>query len=178
MKKYAAILLLFICIFIVAYVSQFAGAEPLLNVMIRGESETGPGECYTMYSNGKVKGIREFDKDPNSDFYFVASGGFESNIIDNHVVNTLQDTMLQDETGRVFTPDEEELALLQEVADTIPHDIWAFTMIRAGNKLFAFVKLNVNWVSPCELYYFDSKTKKLILLHQWDAVDLIAVSEP
>ena len=178
MKKYAAILLIFICIIIVFHLFQFAGAEPVLNVMICSESEAGSDECYTVYSNGKTKEIHAFDKDQNASFTRVASGGFESTIIDNQVVNTLQDTMLRDETGKTFPPDKEENALMQEMADTIPHDIWDFTIIRVENKLFAFAKLNVNWTSPCELYYFDPETKELILLHQWDAVDLIAVSEP
>ena len=67
---------------------------------------------------------------------------------------------------------------MQAVADTMKHDILQLTIIKVEDQMFAFVWLNVNWFSPCELYRYDTETKTLGLLCKWDNVDITGVAIP
>ena len=68
--------------------------------------------------------------------------------------------------------------IIQIAAEKISHDISAFTILIDKDTYFAFVRLNVNLQDPCVLYQYDSETKELQELCQWDNVELQGLAMP
>lgn len=66
-------------------------------------------------------------------------------------------------------------AMVRTACGQIDHDIWEFQIIEDGGRYFAFIKLNVNWWTPCGLYEYAPETGTLTELKEWDDVNLIGL---
>ena len=77
--------------------------------------------------------------------------------------------------GNLIEADEELQRLMTCAARELEHDIWEFLIIRDGDDLFAYVKLNVNWSDPCDLYRYDPQNDTLIHLCRWQNKDFSGI---
>lgn len=166
----------FVCIMMVAMLVSCGYESPVLKVMLQSaKSDEAAYEYMAVYDNGKSSVIDAFDSD-DAAFYTAESGDFASSIVNNTVINNLNSTLLIDDHGNKTNADEIMTAIMQSAADKINHDIIQFTIITDEDRYFAFVKLNVNWQSPCILYEYDAATSGLTELCRWDGVDLVGIS--
>lgn len=154
-------------------------SSPVLNVILHKDNpDTTTFEYYTIYDNGTAKKADKLTADDAAEFYTADNTAFHSDIINNQIENTLQNTLLTDQAGNIIEADDISVALMQAVADTIKHDIIQLRIVKIDNQIFAFVQLNVNWSDPCKLYQYNTETDTLNLLHQWEGVDLVGVATP
>ena len=164
------------CIMITLMLAACGQASPVLKVIIQSEeSDVADYEYLVVYDNEKSAATDSFVPDDTVS-YTAESGDFVSSIVNNKIVNTLGSTILIDDHGSETDADEIMTAIMQLGADTINHPIFQFTIIADRDRYFAFVKLNVNWQSPCILYEYDVKNGSLIELCRWDGVDLMGIS--
>lgn len=174
MKRISAFF--FTCIMMVAILVSCGYESPVLKVMLQTEkSDEAAYEYMAVYDSGKSSVIDAFVSD-DAAFYTAESGNFASSIVNNAVINTFESTLLIDDYGNKKNADEMMTAIMQSTADKIDHDIIQFTIINDENRYFVFVKLNVNWQSPCILYEYDAETSGLTELCRWDGVDLVGIS--
>ena len=69
-------------------------------------------------------------------------------------LNRLTDVLLYDESGQEVPADPEVIAVMKAAAG-LEHDLFGVRIFRADGACFVSVLLNVNWVIPCDLYYYD-----------------------
>lgn len=69
-------------------------------------------------------------------------------------LNRLTDVLLYDESGQEIPADPEVIAIMKAAAG-LEHDLFGVRVFRADGACFVSVLLNVNWVIPCDLYYYD-----------------------
>lgn len=151
-------------------------AAPVLKAIIQSEeSDVADYEYLVVYDNGKIAAIDSFVPDDTVS-YTAEYGDFVSNIANNKIINILRSTVLIDDQGRETEADEIMTAIMQTGADTINHPIYQFKIIADKDRYFVFVKLNVNWQSPCILYEYDVNNGSFIELYRWDRVDLMGIS--
>lgn len=152
---------------------------PVLNVaLLEKHEDTATYAYYMVYDNGKAEKTAPFALDDTAEFYTTA---YKTSNMENIYIQprfSLQNTLLLDSDGEIIEADESTIELMQAVADTMKHDIAQLTIIKVEDQMFAFVWLNVNWFSPCELYRYDTETKTLGLLCKWDNVDITGVAIP
>lgn len=152
---------------------------PVLNIaLLEKHEDTATYAYYMVYDNGKAEKTAPFALDDTAEFYTTA---YKTSNMENIYIQprfSLQNTLLLDSDGEIIEADESTIELMQAVADTMKHDIAQLTIIKVEDQMFAFVWLNVNWFSPCELYRYDTETKTLSLLCKWDNVDITGVAIP
>ena len=68
--------------------------------------------------------------------------------------------------------------IINAAADSIEHVIWKFKIFKDNDNYFAFIWLNVNWFSPCELYEYDINNQSIRQLCEWDEIDIVGISVP
>lgn len=123
---------------------------------------------YSLYSNKKIKKSEAFIAD-ETEVFFASPDCFDSYIdsIQNKVLNRLRYTNLTDKYGN----DVEITPVISEIFEEtakLEHDILRMEIIKDGDEYFVFVSLNVNWWTPCTLYYFNQDSSKLIKLYTFD----------
>lgn len=151
-------------------------SSPILKVIIQNEgSDAADHEYLIVYDHGKSAATDAFVPDDTVS-YTAEFGAFVSNIVGNKIINTLGSTLLIDDYGRKIDADEIMTAIMQTGAASIDHSICQFTIITDGDRYFTFVKLNVNWQSPCILYEYNVADGSLTELCRWDGVDLMGIS--
>lgn len=93
---------------------------------------------------------------------------------DGDFISRLTDVRLWDENGCVV----QNTRVLNEIllaASELEHDLWKVRILRAGEEYFLYVELNVNWVAPCDLYWYDRERHGLVevcSLNGWETVGL------
>ena len=127
-------------------------------------------------SSGRKKEVSSFSADA-AWVYQVSSGSLHSDIVNGKVRNTISDlTILDSETHPVHD------ALLEDIAEvtaaSIDHDIMEFEIWNVGTHYYSFIKLNVNWSDPCELYEYHPDSHSIHLVGAWDNVNLLAMELP
>lgn len=186
MKKY--ILPIFLLIFMLFLNScSYIGLKPrgdiVINVIITKETNVWEQKdeldkkYYAVYSNGIYRETDIFNPDDVIEYY-VGTETFSSEIVGNRIVNKVIKPTVRDNNGTLITPDDRILGIINAAANTIDHAIWDFKIIKDKDKYFAFIWLNVNWSSPCELYEYDIDNKSIHLLCEWDEVDIVGISVP
>lgn len=128
---------------------------------------------YSLYSNKdysdkKIKKSEAFIAD-ETEVFIASPDCFDSYIdrIQNKVLNRLRYTNLTDKDGN----DVEITPVISEIFEEtakLEHDILRMEIIKDGDEYFVFVSLNVNWWTPCTLYYFNQDSSKLIKLYTFD----------
>lgn len=181
MSRIKSILMVAIPVALCLLICSGCGKQPVpvLNVaLLEKHEDTATYAYYMVYDNGKAEKTAPFALDDTAEFYTTA---YKTSNMENIYIQprfSLQNTLLLDSDGEIIEADESTIELMQAVADTIRHDIAQLTIIKVEDQMFAFVWLNVNWFSPCELYRYDTETKTLGLLCKWDNVDITGVAIP
>lgn len=181
MSRIKSILMVAIPVALCLLICSGCGKQPVpvLNVaLLEKHEDTATYAYYMVYDNGKAEKTAPFALDDTAEFYTTA---YKTSNMENIYIQprfSLQNTLLLDSDGEIIEADESTVELMQAVADTIRHDILQLTIVKVEDQMFAFVWLNVNWFSPCELYRYDTETKTLGLLCKWDNVDITGVAIP
>lgn len=181
MSRIKSILMVAIPVALCLLICSGCGKQPVpvLNVaLLEKHEDTATYAYYMVYDNGKAEKTAPFALDDTAEFYTTA---YKTSNMENIYIQprfSLQNTLLLDSDGEIIEADESTIELMQAVADTIRHDILQLTIVKVEDQMFAFVWLNVNWFSPCELYRYDTETKTLGLLCKWDNVDITGVAIP
>ena len=148
--------------------------EPLLRVALKSEDgQDAAYVCETVYASGKSRRCEAFTPD-TCVFYTADYADFDTSALRSRRVNTLVATTLYDSVGNTITPNETMIAMMRAAAEQIDHAIFTFQIIVVnGQRYFAFVKLNVNWWTPCTLYEYEGG--ELRELAQWDNMRLLSI---
>lgn len=146
-------------------------STPTADVIVREEGET---RYYALEK--KPTAIDAFAGDPVL-VYTAVDGCFDAYIEDDMVHNLLVDPRLYDADGNLLENDDTVLAILAQ-AEQLDHAIYFFQLIRDGDVDLVFLKMNVNLWIPCDLYYYDAVQDRLVLLYEFDDVDLLGVRLP
>lgn len=181
MSRIKSILMVAIPVALCLLICSGCGKQPVpvLNVaLLEKHEDTATYAYYMVYDNGKAEKTAPFALDDTAEFYTTAYKTSNMEIIYIQPRFSLQNTLLLDSDGEIIEADESTIELMQAVADTMKHDIAQLTIVKVEDQMFAFVWLNVNWFSPCELYRYDTETKTLGLLCKWDNVDITGVAIP
>lgn len=169
-------IVLFIAISVMIILSSCKSSKKVvINLITKSESSEEIG-YVSIFSNGKSKKIEAF---VTEDFqrYNTDSNSFSSYIKNNTVVNKLNKIVIEDSHGNVVSNDEIITGIFKSAA-SLEHDIWEFQIFKVVDEYFALVKLNVNWQSPCDFYYYNKTDKTLKLLERFEGVDIIGLSLP
>ena len=134
------------------------------------DHDSGRKENVTVYSGGHYSNCPDFESDP-VEVYTADYDCFEAYIDDDTVRNRFVCCELTDDQNTPVEADEMVEKLMHCAARELEHDFWEFKIIRDGKDLFVFVKLNVNWSDPCDLYRYDAKNDTLVHLCRWQDVD-------
>ena len=127
-------------------------------------------EDYIVYEGGNYSECPKFESDP-VEVYTADYDCFEAYIDDNTVRNRFVRYDLTGSQGQPAPENETFLYLMETAADELEHDLLVFQIIQDGKDCFVFVKLNVNWSDPCDLYRYDPNNDTLIHLCRWQDVD-------
>lgn len=167
-----ALLLLAGCAVVVPFDPE---TEGVLDVIVRDGDHLS---YYAVNASGRSQTIAPFEGDV-LDVYEVDGGCYVTykgvgNDGDGEFVNRLEDVRLWDENGCAVTP----TAMLNEVllaGSWLEHDLWKTRILRAGEEYFLYVELNVNWVSPCELYWYDQSRHGLVQVLDFDGLETVGL---
>ncbi len=145
----------------------------IANVTLK-DPDTGKETHYEIFEGERRSLTSPFEEDP-IEIYSADYNDFTAYIEDGKVLNRLTGTKLSDGDGNLIEADEELQRLMTCAARELEHDIWEFLIIRDGDDLFAYVKLNVNWSDPCDLYRYDPQNDTLIHLCRWQNKDFSGI---
>ena len=127
-------------------------------------------------SSGHQKEISSFSADDTL-VYRVSPESLHSDIVDGKVRNTVSNLTILDEDDQPVQD-----ALLEDIAEvtaaSIDHDIMEFEIWNVGTHYYSFIKLNVNWSDPCELYEYHPGSHSIHLIGAWDNVNLLSMALP
>ena len=137
-------------------------------------SEENEIEYYTMdMRRHKVAQIPPFENE--AEIYLSHYDNFSCSVEDGKVVNRLVDTKLTDLDGNPVEDIEnrEIIDRIFEKAAEIDHDIFRMVIFVVDGKYFAQVNLNVNWVCPCDVYYYNPENDSFREIYSFDHRDII-----
>ncbi|MBQ3575551.1 MAG: hypothetical protein IJA26_07760 [Clostridia bacterium] len=137
-------------------------------------SEENEIEYYTLdMRRHKVAQIPPFENE--AEIYLSHYDNFSCSVEDGKVVNRLVDTKLTDLDGNPVEDIEnrEIIDRIFEKAAEIDHDIFRMVIIELDGEYFAQVNLNVNWVCPCDVYYYDSVDDSFREIYSFEHRDII-----
>ena len=169
-------LILFLVVLVIIVSSLYISSKDLLVNLITKNETSGEIEYVSIYSHGSSKKIDAF-KSEDFELYTADSTSFTSYSSKNKVLNKINKIVLTDSLGNTVDNDEIITGIFQS-AEKIEHDIWEFQIFKVLDDYFVLVKLNVNWVSPCDFYEYDIADKELNLLHRFEDSDVIGLSLP
>ena len=89
-------------------------------------------------------------------------------------VNRLADVSIWDESGEPV-PRTETLMRILQAASWLEHDLFNVRILRAGEAYFLYVQLNVNWWTPCTLYWYDPVRCGLVELCEFDSKETVGL---
>ena len=176
MKRILASLLSFaLCLALLFFVRNESD-EPILHVALKSSGEQDAAYVYeTVYASGKSRPADEFTPDHIA-VYTADYADFDFTNPRPGTLNRLVDTALYNAHGEEIHPDKTMLAMMRAASHQLDHAIYEFQIVVDGKRYFAFIKLNVNWWTPCVLYEFDLETGELKELCTWDDMDLTGLA--
>ena len=95
--------------------------------------------------------------------YNVPRDCFESYLSNNKVLNRLVYVAVKDEDDNIC----ETPAVINDIfkqIEHLEHDLMTIRIYNVKDEFFVYVELNVNWWTPCSLYYYNQLNKRLIEL--------------
>ena len=138
----------------------------------RKESEI---RYYSLASNGRFRLTDAFEPD-TATTYTVPNDCFESYVDrnKNKVLNRLDHMALETEDQNPVPVSEIQIKIFHRIAE-LEHGMFDIRFIETGSQIFVFLELNVNLWTPCCLYWYDCEADALVLLHEWDAEEVIGL---
>lgn len=132
--------------------------------IIKGKNSNDNKYSYfQLLNDGKIMNVKESNAFNKSIEIYNVDSCFTSYIDNNRVKNKLisegKDSTEPD-VQRFYNSDiENKHSLLSQIA-SLEHDLWVVNVFKIKDRVFVNVELNVNWISPSDLYEF--KKDKLI----------------
>ena len=120
---------------------------------------------YTIADKQRIQPSDAFE--PNAMEVFDASSSLYSFIEEGRVVNHISTIIILDE-NRYSVPVTEEFKDIVSLASQINHDVMTLKIMKTDECTFAYTELNVNWQSPCTLYYYNPEERSLSKLYTWN----------
>lgn len=141
----------------------------------REETET---RYYSLATRQRISLTEEFESDEMT-IFMVPCGCFECYtdrpaIGPRKVLNRLVHISLEDEEGNPVEVSAEQSKIFQRIA-TLEHHLINIRFIETGGETFVYLELDVNLWLPCRLYWYDRETDTLMLLHEWDAEEVVGL---
>ena len=136
----------------------------------RKESEI---RYYSLASSGRIRLTTAFVPD-TATTYTVPYGCFESYVDRNKVLNRLDHMALEDEDRNQVPLNETHALIFHRIAE-LEHSMLNIRFIETGGQTFVYLELNVNLWTPCCLYWYDCEADALVLLHEWDAEEVVGL---
>ena len=135
-------------------------------------------QYYAVSGDGRVQETAAFGGD-DIIVYEVDSGCFDTYLaIDedgrSEFVNRLADVHIWDANGDPV-PRTPVLMRVLQAASWLEHDLFTVRILRAGEAYFLYVELNVNWWTPCALYWYDPARNGLVELYEFDSKETIGL---
>ncbi|MCH5296359.1 MAG: hypothetical protein J1E85_01685 [Ruminococcus sp.] len=133
---------------------------------------------YSFYTNEKVNEIEPFTPDEMEVFY-VPYGCFDSYSqykprgVDNPIKD-IKSLRLEDANGNDVEITPIISSILEEV-QKIEHPIINMKIFKDNEEYFVFISLNVNWWSPCRLYYYNQDYSKLVELYTFNREEVTGI---
>lgn len=128
---------------------------------------------YSLASNGRICLTAAFEPD-TATTYTVPYGCFKSYADRNKILNRLDHMALEDKNRNQVPVSETQAKIFQRIAE-LEHSIINIRFIETGGQTFVYLELNVNLWTPCCLYWYDCEADALVLLHEWDAEEVIGL---
>ena len=176
MKRFFVVLAALALLAVLAVGIRNANDTPLLRVMLQPRGGENAACTYEMvYASGKSRPSDEFTSDHIA-VYTADYADFDFTNPRPGTLNRLVDTVLYNAHGEEIHPDKTMLAMMRAASRQLDHAICEFQIVVDGERYFAFIKLNVNWWTPCVLYEFDLETGALKELCTWDDMDLTGLA--
>ncbi len=138
---------------------------PTIPEGVQPPSEAG---WYTLASSQRIRPAEPFETD-ETNIWRVPPECFECYIDQNQnkILNRLVDIRLLDRQDAPVDPNKAVERLLHCLAQ-LEHDMMSIEILETGGEYFAYVELNVNWWSPCRLFYYDRNQDRLVELYTWN----------
>ena len=140
--------------------------------VITKDETTNELKYVAIHKHG-TRTIEQFESE-EMEIYYAEHGCFSSYIKDNKTYSKLVRIALQDKDETPIETDE-TIENIFKAADNYPSIIWRFQIIQVGEEYFALIKINANWMSPCDFVRYDKETQELRLLSSFDGVDIVGI---
>lgn len=147
------------------------GALPVVNISV-SFADKDKTENYRIYDDMGKETIREPVDGKNTSLLIAEHSVFDSELIDDKIINKVNSYDLTDIDGEQVTVDDNIRSLIDNTAKQIKHEIFEERIFITSGRYFSAVKTNVNWQDPCELYEFDPNTQEFKLLFKWYDKDI------
>lgn len=177
MKKIFAILLL--CALILAGCSTNENeilfdeaTEGVVSVILQ-DTNDGTIHYDTIASDGRRQPAQPFESEA-IEILTAADDCFECNTDNGQLTNRLLRTELLDADGQPAEITEVESRIFELVAEQ-QHVIMEMRILRAGERHFVTLDLNVNLWSPHVVLYYDPAADQLVELYTYDATRVIGL---
>ncbi|MDV3428834.1 MAG: hypothetical protein LIR50_17730 [Bacillota bacterium] len=112
---------------------------------------------FQLLNNGKILNVKENNTFSNSIEIYNVDSCFESYIDNNRVKNKLiseGSDSTDPDVEKFYNSDiENKHSLLSQIA-TLEHDLFVVNVFKIKDRVFVNVELNVNLISPSDLYEF------------------------
>lgn len=149
--------------------------EGVLDVVVLNGEAT---EYYAINGHGRKQAIPAFEGDEirvyRPDYQGIECYLSEDDRGRRAFINRLTDVRLWDENGAAV----ENTRLMNEIllaAAELEHDLFDVKLVRCGDEWFVYAALNVNWVSPCDLYWYDQARGGLVEVYSFDGREVVGL---
>lgn len=147
---------------------------PAIKVITQDHADQWAEPDYWQIRPGKKPKSTDVFTADQANVYHVDCAQINADVIDGKVKNQIESIRITNDTG-TQVEDKTLSAIVETTASSIDHAIHEFTIIKDSGYYFTFIKLNVNWSDPCELYLYDADTNIIQQLAHWDNVDFIGI---
>lgn len=93
----------------------------------------------------------------------------------NKVLNRLAEVQVYDEHGKAVNSTDPLVDAIMRQAAKLEHNLFTIRIMKVGDAAFLYTELNVNWWTPCELYYYDPAADRLIELYTFDGKEVVGL---
>lgn len=150
------------------YIPFDPAEKGLVHVTTKSDGSPFSEEGVFSYMIADKQRIQPSDAfEPDAMEVFDASSSLYSFIEEGRVVNHISTIIILDE-NRYSVPVTEEFKDIVSLASQINHDVMTLKIMKTDECTFAYTELNVNWQSPCTLYYYNPKERSLSKLYTWN----------
>ena len=174
MKKYLSFLLSLLLLLGLTGCGRQNANLPTIKVITQNHTDQPEEPDYWQIRPGKKPKPTEVFTPDQAVLYHVDCAQINTSVVDGEVQNQVESIRITDTQGAEIEA-KTLSTIVETTASTIDHSIFEFTIIENSGYYFTFLKLNVNWSDPCELYLYDTDNNTLRQLAHWDNVDFLGI---